>query len=63
VANAGPISATFASGNTILLDNLPGTNISYGAPSIANGKGITGTLIPGVDGSGNLAPVPIARRP
>jgi hypothetical protein len=54
VANPGPVSATFTNGNAILLDNLPSTNISYGAPSIANASGITGSLIPGLDGSGNL---------
>ena len=54
VANGGPVSATFTSGNTILLDNLPVAGISYGAPSIANANGITGSLIPAVDGSGNL---------
>jgi hypothetical protein len=54
VANTGSASATFANGNTILLDNLPVTSISYGAPSIANASGITGSLVPAVDGSGNL---------
>ena len=54
ITNSGPVSATFATGNTILLDNLPTAGISYGAPSIANAGGITGALVPGLDGSGNL---------
>lgn len=54
VANVGPAAASFASGNAIVLDNLPNANVVYGAPAIANSSGISGTLVPGVDGSKNL---------
>ena len=54
VANAGPVQATFTNGSTLLLDNLPSTSVGYGAPSIANVSGITGSLVPSVDGSANL---------
>jgi hypothetical protein len=54
VANPGPVSATFTNGNTILLDSLPNSGISYGAPSIANASGVAGSLTPSLDGSGNL---------
>lgn len=54
VANTGPVQATFTNGSTILLDNLPNTSVGYGAPSVANASGITGSLVPGVDGSANL---------
>ncbi|HWX21123.1 MAG TPA: immunoglobulin domain-containing protein [Candidatus Binatia bacterium] len=54
VANAGSSPATFTNASTILLDNMPGSSIGYGAPTIANASGITGSLIPSVDGSANL---------
>src|SRR5205814_644876 len=43
VANAGNAAATFASSQTIVLDNLPNSNISYGAVSFSNQSGISGT--------------------
>ena len=54
VANAGPVAAPFASGNTLALDNLPNANVIYGSPTIANASGLTGTLVPAVDASENL---------
>jgi len=44
VANIGGGAANFANGNTILTDNLPSTNITYGAASMANATGIAGTV-------------------
>jgi uncharacterized repeat protein (TIGR01451 family) len=44
VDNLGAAQATFQSGETILRDNLPSTNISYGSANIAAGSsGITGS--------------------
>jgi hypothetical protein len=45
VSNAGTAPATFASGQTILRDNLPSSsgNPSYGAASVGSLSGITGT--------------------
>ncbi len=54
VANPGSVPAIFSPGAAIVLDNLPNVNIAYGAPAIANVSGVTGTLIPGIDGSANL---------
>ena len=45
VANVGSAAATFATGQTILTDNLPTTNISYGAAGVSNPTGITGSII------------------
>jgi hypothetical protein len=44
VGNSGTAAANFANGNTVLTDNLPSTNISYGAASMSNASGITGTI-------------------
>jgi hypothetical protein len=54
VANTGLIPAPFSAGNTVVLDNLPTANVTYGSPAIANVSGVSGTLIPGIDGSANL---------
>ena len=43
VANAGNAAATFAGGQTILTDNLPNTNISYGSVTVANQTAISGS--------------------
>ena len=43
-ANGGAGFATFASGQTILTDNLPNTNISYSSVTVTPGGGITGTI-------------------
>ena len=40
VANGGNTSGSFASGTTILSDNLPNTNISYTAPSVPNSSNV-----------------------
>jgi hypothetical protein len=54
VANAGLAPASFSAGDAIVLDNLPNANVIYGSPVIANVSGISGTLVPGIDGSDNL---------
>ncbi|MGH9720500.1 MAG: beta strand repeat-containing protein, partial [Bryobacteraceae bacterium] len=42
VANTGTAPATFTAGQTILSDNLPDTNIAYGATSIVGVVNVTG---------------------
>jgi hypothetical protein len=54
VANPGTVPAIFGAGNLVVLDNLPNTNIAYGAPAIANVSGVAGAMVPGIDGSFNL---------
>jgi len=56
ITNIGSVDAVFATGSTILLDNLPNTNISYGAVSVVNATNVTGSAnIQCVnDGSNNL---------
>jgi uncharacterized repeat protein (TIGR01451 family) len=44
VANPGNAAASFANGNTIVSDNLPNANITYGAVSVANKIGTAGTI-------------------
>src|SRR5262249_10026066 len=44
VSNGGNAAANFSSGQTILTDSLPGTNVTYGAASVVNPTGITGTI-------------------
>jgi hypothetical protein len=44
LANGGNGAANFASGQTILTDNLPGTNIVYGLPSVSNATNFTGGI-------------------
>ncbi len=41
VANTGGADAVFNNGDTILIDNLPNTGATYGAPTVANAVGIT----------------------
>jgi len=41
--------AIFADGQTILSDNLPDSNISYGPVTIANASGVTGTVSCNID--------------
>ncbi|MBC8097621.1 MAG: hypothetical protein H7Y43_17605, partial [Akkermansiaceae bacterium] len=54
VTNSGISAASFATGNTIALDNLPNTNVTYGSPVITNISGVTGTLVPGIAAGANL---------
>jgi len=54
VANAGPAPAAFASGNTVALDDLPNSGITYGPPAILNATGLSGSLVAGIDSSSNL---------
>jgi hypothetical protein len=54
VANSGLIPAPFSAGNTLVLDNLPNANATYGSPAIANVSGVTGILVPGIDAASNL---------
>jgi hypothetical protein len=42
VANAGNADATFSSGQTILIDNLPDSNIAYGSPAVSGQTGLSG---------------------
>jgi hypothetical protein len=56
-ANTGNAPATFAVGQTILSDNLPDTNITYGSVSVVNSVGITGTILCGI-ASNNLTCAP-----
>ncbi len=44
VANQGTAPATFTDGQTLVLDNLPYLNMSYGKPRIINRSGVTGTI-------------------
>jgi hypothetical protein len=48
IANSGTGPANFTTGQTILTDNLPATNIGYGSASQANATLITGTISCGV---------------
>src|SRR5947199_87942 len=45
-ANVGGVAANFTSGQIILSDNLPNSNITYGAPQVNNlsGVSIVGTI-------------------
>ena len=43
VSNGGNGDATFASGQTVLTDDLPTANVTYGTPSISGETGIAGT--------------------
>ncbi|MDD5543529.1 MAG: hypothetical protein PHX83_10190 [Acidobacteriia bacterium] len=53
-ANGGAGFATYANGQTIISDNLPNSNISYGSVAENNVSGVTGTISCGIDGSSNL---------
>jgi hypothetical protein len=44
IANAGGSPASFASGQTILLDDLPATGLAYGTPAVAMASGVSGTV-------------------
>ncbi len=48
--------ATFTAGQTILRDELPNSNITYGTPTVQNVSNITGSanILCSVDGSSNL---------
>jgi large repetitive protein len=48
IANAGVAPATFTSGQFILTDHLPNTNVSYGTP-VVTPNGTTGTVLCTVD--------------
>ena len=54
VANPGSVPAVFGAGNLVVLDGLPNASMSYGSPAIANISGVSGTIVPGIDGSFNL---------
>jgi hypothetical protein len=41
IANGGAVAATFTSGQIILTDNLPNTNVTYGSLQVTNLNGIT----------------------
>jgi hypothetical protein len=44
IANAGGSPASFASGQTILLDDLPAAGLAYGTPAVATAGGVSGTV-------------------
>ena len=44
VANSGDAPATFTNGQTVVSDDLPNTNITYGTPTDTAGSGTTGTV-------------------
>ena len=44
IANAGGSPASFAPGQTILLDDLPATGVAYGTPAVATAGGVGGTV-------------------
>ncbi len=44
VANGGTGAAAFTTGQNVLIDNLPSSGATYGAPSVSNQTGITGTI-------------------
>jgi hypothetical protein len=44
IANAGRSPASFASGQTILLDDLPASGLAYGTPAVATAGGVSGTV-------------------
>ena len=50
VTNDGNAGAVFAIDDAVLLDQLPDTGIGYGATSVANGGGTTGTATCNVTG-------------
>jgi heme/copper-type cytochrome/quinol oxidase subunit 2 len=56
VQNTGNHTATFNSGETILLDNLPDANVNYGTVNVTPSAGVggTGSPIANIDGSSDL---------
>ena len=44
VTNGGDSAASFTTGQTILRDNLPSSDMSYGTPTITGQSGISGTI-------------------
>ena len=54
VANGGNSAATFSTGQRLLTDQLPTTSVSYGAVSVINPTGITGTIACAINASGRL---------
>jgi hypothetical protein len=55
VQNSGSASASFASGNTILTDNLPNNNVTYGSTTVTKSDGtVTGTISCSINSSENL---------
>jgi CSLREA domain-containing protein len=52
--NSGSASADFDSGQTLLSDQLPTTDISYGAVTVDNQTGVSGSISCSVNGSGLL---------
>lgn len=43
VANGGDANVSFSSGQTILSDNLPNSNVIYGSPSVGSLNGVSGS--------------------
>jgi hypothetical protein len=55
VANTDKGYAKFTNGQTILTDNLPNNNISYGAVTVTPNTGVSGTITCTVNGTDDLA--------
>jgi len=55
LANAGALAATFANGQIALIDNLPNTGVTYGAPTVTPSGGTSGPIACAVDFSVRLA--------
>src|SRR5205823_14882167 len=43
VANSGNAPATFTTGQSLVLDNLPNSNVGYSTVSVTNATGVTGS--------------------
>src|SRR5205823_4842832 len=56
VANGGTAAASFNSGQTIFFDNLPNANIAYGAVTVTDSAGVSGTgsIACSINASSNL---------
>jgi LPXTG-site transpeptidase (sortase) family protein len=55
IDNTGNSDATFTVGQVIFSDQLPTTNITYGAVSVGSQTGITGSIACSIDGGGLLS--------
>src|ERR1700730_3795138 len=55
ISNGGAATASFATTQTILTDNLPNSNATYGTPTVATAGGVTGTVSCGTIISSDLS--------
>ncbi len=54
INNTGSTAATFASGQTLISDNLPNTNATYGTVGVVTGSGTTGSVTCSINGTQDL---------